>query len=52
MLEGIEQHHIADGLRNAQAQQPGGRRIGGHEFTQRVHFPQDQTALFVHPRTD
>lgn len=52
MLQGIEQHHVADGLWNAQAQQPGGRCVGGHQFTQGVHLPQDQTALFIHSRSD
>ncbi|MNR18050.1 hypothetical protein D3C85_1347510 [compost metagenome] len=52
MLECVEQHHIANGLRNAQAQQPGRRRIGGHQLAQCIHFPQDQSALFIHPCPD
>ena len=52
MLERIEQHHIADGLRHAQAQYAGRRRIGGHQFAQGIHFAQDQPALFINARTD
>ncbi|MNG09679.1 hypothetical protein D3C84_931070 [compost metagenome] len=52
MLERVEQHHVADGLRHPQAQQPGWWRVGGHQFAQRIHFPQDQAALFIHPRAN
>ncbi|MNI49451.1 hypothetical protein D3C73_1040620 [compost metagenome] len=50
MFECIKQHHITNGLRHTQAQQPGGRCISGDQFTQGIHLAQDHPALFIHPR--
>ncbi|MNP05982.1 hypothetical protein D3C76_979480 [compost metagenome] len=43
--QGIEQHHFADALRHAQAQQAAGRGVVGHQLTQGVDLAQHLAAL-------
>lgn len=52
LLERIQQHRIADGLRHTQAQHTGRRRVRGYQLTQGIHLTQDQTALLIDPGAD
>ncbi len=49
--KGIQQHHLADTLRHAQAQHAAWCGVTGHQFTQAIHLAQHPPALFVDPQS-
>lgn len=49
--KGIQQHHLADTLRHAQAQHATWCGVTGHQFAQAIHLAQHPPALFVDPQS-